>query len=60
MFLLILEKHQLVASCTRPNRGLNSQPRYAPSLGIKHAIFLMYGTMLQPTKPPGQGQKILN
>ena len=36
------EKHQLVASHTRPDWGSNLQPKYVPQLGIKPATFHLW------------------
>ena len=40
---LMWEKHQLVASHTHPDWGLNPQPRYVPWPGIKPATFWCTG-----------------
>ena len=39
----VREKHQLVASCTWPNRGPDLQPRHVSWLGIKSATFQFMG-----------------
>ena len=39
----VREKHQSVASCTRPDWGLNPHPRHVPWLGIKPTTFWFVG-----------------
>ena len=37
-------------------RNIDQMPTTYARLGIKHAIFLVYKTMLQPTELPSQGK----
>ena len=46
------EKYQLVAFCMRPGWGSNPQPR----CGKQTRNPWVYGMMLQPPEPTGQGE----
>ena len=50
------EKHRLVAFCTRPDQGLNLQPRHVLGPGIKPVTLLFVGWW-QPTEPHWLGQE---
>ena len=54
----VREDYRSVASHTHPNQRWNPQPRYVPWPGIKPTIFLVYGSMVQPTEPQGQGGRL--
>ena len=51
------EKHWSVAYYMCPDQGLNPQPRYVP-WGDGTRNLLVHGMMLQPNKPPSQGNSI--